>query len=159
MIAWANDTRKQINDLFAASFHGAPLPEYIPDGTASEKAPQYTFREGMPLICIATEKASKRHDATGFIRPADYANNMWARLVKFEMETVLVQMETGVDLPFPLDEFFQNFVPGFAITVYAAQGCTMDWKFAIADIPAMRGAREGWRLYYTAISRDRKSVV
>ena len=84
----------------------------------------------------------------------EYANNDWCKIIGLEIEDkggelmVLVRIENTREIKFTLKDFYETFIPGFCITVYAAQGTTIDRQFAIADY-----AKMPWRLAYTSISR------
>ena len=142
VICWSNKTRKRINDMFATANNlGESLPPFQTDKRSNKKLQDYTFQVGMPLVCIRTDVRRG-----GDLQPR-WCNDDWGIITKFA-EKVTVKIEEE-EHEFVLKDFFSTFVPGFAITVYAAQGSTFDWgPFAVADYGAMP-----WRLRYTAISR------
>ena len=153
VIAWANDTRQRVNSEFAEKFEGQPLPYFETTKYSHEKLQSFQFKVGMPVVSIRNERVSKRLVVDDEVQPARFANNDWGVITAYEDKKVTVLVENKTESILQEAEFFNTYMPGFAITVHAAQGTTITWPYAICDVEAMRRDKEGWRLYYTALSR------
>jgi len=151
VITWRNSTRENINQEFADQHtYGPSLPPFKCNKYSNEKCQEFVFQVNMPLVSVKTEPTSKRTKLEDETQPAKYSNNDWSVLNDFDGDKVTILVEETEEIQLPLKDFFAAWIPGFAITVYAAQCCTMDWNFAIADSRCMN-----WRLLYTAVSRAR----